>query len=225
MARARNIESLRNLKQYSNLSDDEFYEIMALQEIDLAPVKEFEDRISKKIDEFGEDYDLTDMKFNDRETLRALAQVMINLEDMETFSYKLRASGITEETLNMYDKISRQLKDLRSDASSLQDTLKISRKVRKGDKEESVINFISDLKEKAKRFYELKSSYIFCPKCNMLLGTIWTLYPDSKNKIRLTCSRVLEDGHKCNTVVTVTTKELLDKRGSNRPEILPESMK
>jgi hypothetical protein len=225
MARTQNIESLRNLRQYKDLSDDQFYELMARKDLDLAPVKEFEDRIARKIAEFGEDYDLSDMKFNDKETLRALAQVMITLEDMETFSYKLRSLGINEESLLLYDKVSNQLKNLRSDISSLQDTLKISRKVRKGDKEESVINFIDDLKDKAKRFYESKMSYIFCPECSMLLGTIWTLYPNSKNKISLTCGRILDNGHKCNAVVTVTTKELLDKRGSNKPEIMPESMR
>lgn len=225
MTKMVNIESLRNLKQYRDLTDDEFYERMARKEIDLEPIKEFEDRIQRKIDDFGEDYDLTDMKFNDRETLRALAQVMITLEDMETYSYKLRAMGISEETLTLYDKVSTQLTKLRSDISSLQDILKISRKVRKGDKEESVLNFIEDLKDKAKRFYEAKMSYIYCPNCSMLLGTVWTLYPNSKNKISLTCQRTLDNGDKCNTVVSVTTKELLEMRGSNNPEIMPESMR
>ena len=134
-------------------------------------------------------------------------------------------TGIDENSLLLYDKVASQLKNLRSDVSSLQDTLKISRKVRKGDKEESVLNFIEDLKERAKRFYESKMSYIFCPKCDMLLGTIWTLYPNSNNKLKLTCQRILDNGDKCNTVVTVTTKELLDKRGSNKPENMPESIR
>jgi hypothetical protein len=121
------------------------------------------------------------------------------------------------------EKINNMMTTLRRDISNMQNDLKITRKVRKGDKEESVINYIEDLKLKAKKFYDQKMSYVFCPKCNMLLATVWTLYPYGKNKITLTCNRKLQNGDLCNTTFTVSSKELVEKRGSNNQELLPES--
>lgn len=215
--------SIRNLVQYKNLSDAEFDELMDRKEMNAEPVKIFEDRIKRKLAEFEKDYDLTDMKFNDLQSLRALAQALITLEDLEVYSYKLRMEGITLDNLTLMDKISKQLSDLRNDISKLQDDLKISRKVRKGDKEESVVLYIEKLKQKAAEFYESKMNYILCPKCNMLLGTVWTLYPEAKNKITLTCQRELDSGEKCGTIVTVTTKEMLERKNTNTPEVLPEN--
>jgi hypothetical protein len=115
--------------------------------------------------------------------------------------------------------------DLRSDISKLQDDLKITRKLRKSEKEQTVVSFIFNIQNKAQEFYEQKMSYIFCPKCNMLLGTIWTLYPDEeRNKIKLVCNRKTEEGEICGTVVMVGTKELLENRSTNKKDI-PEAIK
>ena len=115
------------------------------------------------------------------------------------------------------------MSDLRADISKFQLDLNITRKVRKSDQDVSVMAYIEGLKDKAKKFYENKMGYIFC-ECGMLLGTVWTQYPNEANTIRVKCGRVLEDGKTCGKVTTITTKELLAKRGTNRPEITPESM-
>lgn len=218
-----NLRSLRNLRQYQDMTDEEYDELMAKKALDLEPVKEFEDRIERKLKSFGNDYDLSDMKFNDTESLRALAQALITLDDLETYTYKLRQEGINEMNLTLLDKVSRQMSVIRQDISRLQDDLKISRKIRKGDKDESVLNYIESLKEKAKKFYESRMSYVFC-ECGMLLGTVWTHYPNSDNKLIFKCNRILDNGHICGKITKVTTQELLNNRGSNHPEFLPESM-
>ena len=216
---------LRNLKQYMDLTDDEYDEVMAKKQLDLEPVKEFEDRIKRKIEGFEVDYELSDMKFNDMEQLRALAQALITLEDYEQLSYKMRMEGI-ENNLTPLDKLNRFMSDMRSDISKLQDDLKISRKIRKSSQEESTIIYLENLQEKAKEFYEQKMFYVFCPKCNMLLTTAWFLYPEYKtNRIQLICHRKLKNGSTCGTKVVVTSKELLDKKSSNLPELMPESMR
>ena len=216
---------LRNLKQYKDMTDDEYNEVMAKKQLDLEPVKEFEDRIQRKISSFGEDYDISDMKFNDMEQLRALAQALITLEDYEQLSYKVRADDI-EDNLTTLDKLNRFMSDIRSDISKLQDDLKISRKIRKSSQEESVIVYLENLKDKAREFYDQKMLYIFCPKCNMLLSTMWFLYPDYKtNRISLTCHRKYKNGEFCGTKVVVTSEELFKKKSGNMPELMPESIR
>lgn len=66
--------------------------------------------------------------------------------------------------------------------------------------------------------------YILCDKCNLILATIWVLYPEQDNVIKLTCHRQLEDGSYCGNVVKVSTKELLKTKGSNKPQQLPETL-
>jgi len=219
-----NAKSLRNLPQYKDLDDEEFNELMLIKEIDASPTEEFETRIKKKIEEFEVDYDFSDMKINDMLLVRALAQAIISLEDLEQIYYKSRLVGITLDNITLLEKLSKQMADLRSDISKMQDDLKITRRIRKSDKEESVVNYLESLTQKAHEFYEQKMSYILCDKCNMLLGTIWTLYPQSENVIVLTCKRKLDSGEVCNNKVKVTTAELLRKKGSNKPDILPESL-
>lgn len=55
--------------------------------------------------------------------------------------------------------------------------------------------------------------------------TEWSLYPESDNKITLTCKQKDKDGVPCGTKFTVTTKELLASRQTNRPEVLPDLLK
>lgn len=217
-------ESMRNLGQYKDLTDDEWDDVWEKQQSDSQPIRDFEDRIDLKIKQFEDDYDISDLKFNDLQVLRALAQALITLNDLENFNYKLRKKGISDENLNLMDKVSKQISQIRTDVSRMQDDLKITRKIRKGDKELTVLSEIERLKTKAKEFYSEKMGYIYCPECHMLLCTAWFLYPNSKNTITLTCSRTLDNGDLCNTKVKITTEKLLSKRGTNIPEIMPESL-
>lgn len=207
------------------MSDEEFDDFYTQKVIGIERNSDFENRINRKLEEFKKDYDIDDLKINDHLILRSLIRAIIHLEDMETLAYNMRVDGIDQDNIILFDKLNRVISELRSDISRLQDDLKITRRIRKGDQQESVMALIENLKVKAKEFYQSKMAYIHCTKCNELLCTVWTLYPNSKNKIVLTCDRELADGEKCGTVVTVTTKELLENRGYNRPEIIPVGIK
>lgn len=216
---------MRNLAQYKNLSDREFEEILDKKNLGIEQSTAFESRISKKLDEFENDYDLSDMKINDMDTLRALIQAQITLEDYEQYIFRKRAEGITESSIFSVEKIHKVMSDLRADISKFQQDLNITRKVRKSDREASTIAYLADLQAKGKKFYESKMSYIFCPKCDMLLGTFWTTFPqEDRNKIHLICGRTMPDGSKCGEKVIVGTKELLKNRGTNSKTVTPESM-
>lgn len=217
-------KSKRNLKQYRDLSQEDFDQVLAQKALGLEVSDAFEKRISKKLDQFGQDYDLSDLKINDRETLRALIQALISLEDYEQYLYKIRSEGLNGTALANLEKLHKAMSELRADISKLQNDLNITRKVRKSDQDVSVMAYIDTLKKKAKEFYENKMSYIYC-ECGMLLATIWTLYPEEdKNKLALVCHRVLADGTECGKKTVVGLKEITNNRGTNRKEITPESM-
>ena len=214
----------RNLKQYSDLSDDEFNDIWERNLSANDTLEDLERRREEKFEEFSRDYDIDDLKINDRETLKALIDAIIALEDYEIIMHELRSSSsVSASNITLVDRLSRVMSDLRGDISKLQDTLSITRKTRKSDKEASVISYIEKLKKQAKTFYENRLTYIYCPKCHMLLGNIWMLYPENDNKFSFVCGRET-DGEVCGTKVVVSSKELMEKRGTNVPEIMPESM-
>jgi hypothetical protein len=209
---------VRNLSQFKKMTDDEFEEYWSNRTSDIVVDAEFETRIKSKIDDFAEDYDLGDLKSNDKLVLRALAQAYITLEDLEKYSYVHRLDGLSDSSsVSELEKLNNVMSNLRKDISNMQGDLKITRKVRKGDKEESVINYIEDLKVKAKKFYAEKLFYIFCPKCSMLVSTTWFLWPEEFNKLSFHCKR-------CNEKFSVHSQELLDKKGVNIDSV-PDSFK
>jgi hypothetical protein len=223
-------KSLRNLPQYKSLSDDEFLEVINArkEEYDSMPLgDDFEERIKNKIEELTEDYDLSDMKSNDLLILRALAQSLISLEDFELMAYEER-QDIGNDNIMTIDKVQKIISDLRRDVSNQQTDLKISRKVRKSDDREDVIQTVTSLKDKAEQFYKQKMAYIVCPKCDMLLATIWVQYPEADNLLTFECNR-RKGGREpeilCNHKFTVDTRGLwATKEVSNKPEVLPESI-
>lgn len=226
--KSKNPKKLRNLPQYRDLSDDEFQKAISnleAKELGIGISRIFEDRIEEELAKFENDYDLSDLKINDRAVLRNLVQSIIALEDYEQQSFQLRGLGISPDNALAYQKLQDIMSTLRTDISKMQNDLSITRKHRKSDQETSVLAYIDSLKDKARKFMESRQSYIFCDKCNTLLGTIWTLYPNNNNKITLICSQKDKDGVPCGNKVIVGTKEMLENRGSNRPEIMPDSMK
>lgn len=215
---------IRNLRQYKDLTDEQFEEKFTKEYLGLEPERQWENRIQIKIKEIGEDYNLDDLKINDKYTLRALAAAIIRLEDWDSVLGKLMLK-MDDQVMLKIDKISSIQSSLRGDISKMQDDLKISRKSRRSEKEEDAITFMEDLKVKAKKFYEQKMMYVFCPKCNTLLSTMWFLYPQFKtNMIKLKCHRDLGDGLVCDGEVNITSEWLLNNGMRNKKDI-PESVR
>jgi len=223
--KSKNPRKLRNLPQYKDMSDEELEMLVAKKENNIQASEVFEKEIEKILAQFEEDYDLSDMKINDRAVLRGLAQSIVSLEWYEQQLFKMRGEGIDGNNVLAIQKLQNVMSELRQDISRMQTDLSITRKHRKSDQETSVLAYIDSLKDKARRFMESKQAYILCPKCSTLLMTTWSLYPSNpNNKITLTCLQKDKDGKPCNTRFTISTKEMLENKQSNRPEILPESL-
>lgn len=219
-----NRNKMRNLKQYKDLDDSEFEDILTKRETLLGRAADFEKRINLKLEEFENDYDLSELKVNDKLSLRALIQDYLALEDYEQIAFELRSAGVDLNSIIEFEKLNNMMSSLRSDIIKLQTDLGISRKARRGDQETTVLAELDKLKARAREFYAEKMFYVYCPKCNSLLSTTWFLYPDEKgNKLQLVCRQKDKAGNECGEKFAISSKELLDMRGSNSvniPEVL-----
>lgn len=184
---------LRNLPQYKKMSDEEFdklYEVRFLEKADgIVMFKDnnsSEDDIRKHIKELGKDYDLS-MNYNDKLQLRAWALANIRLESIEKELALITMDGFEHVDINKYDKLNRFANDLRVSISKVLDDLSLTRRIRKQSSEESVIGALELIKEKARAFYKDTMVYMFCTKCNRLLGTVWLNYPDSPARLKIIC--------------------------------------
>jgi len=140
--------------------------------------------IGRMMAKFAEDYDLSSMNYNDKLALEALCNLYIQAQDnME------KISDLKEtENWGIIPKIVDTHKDVIKGIETLERQLGISRKAR-GKEETTVLDYIDSLLNTAEKFLETKLNYLYCPECNVLLATIWVLYPEENNELNLICGR------------------------------------
>lgn len=217
--------SMRKLPQFAKLTEEEFDQKFNT----LLISRQWDEALKEKFDavkrQFQESYDLTELLPNDNIVLDNLIRAMLFLENYEKQLHNLQKEGVSHSNLDLVKEINGICKDLRNDISKMQDDLNITRRRRKNEKEASVINFIEDLKEKARKFYTQKMQMIFCEKCNTLLSTVWWLNVESKKQtIHVRCERKLDDGKICGWEKTFTAEQLT-QMGMRNKEDIPDSIK
>jgi len=176
------IDQLRNLHQYKDKTDEELERIQHT-----IMHGDFDERMEDIFASFEKDYDLSNMTANDKLALTETARIFVLLDDMERALKKELTEGETDWVT--FEKINKIAAMLRDDVSKLQRDLNITRKSRQDSEGQSVVDFVSDLKIRAKLFLADRLCEVYCPKCNMLLAKVWFLYKDADNNIELTCGR------------------------------------
>lgn len=224
-------KSLKNLIQYRDLSDEEFELVYANYKSESVEKQKNKEVYLKKFDVklkgFEKDYEIGDLKYNDKQMLNSLIEGLLSLEDLEEHSRRIRKKEILDEG-NIEDlrKVSFIISKQRADISRIQADLNIARKGRESEKDLNVLNYIEKLKKEASTFYEKKMNYVFCPKCKQLLFTGWFLYPNENNAVKLTCGRTFADDETdeitkvCNHTFTVTSEVLVASKNKNIEDII-----
>lgn len=191
-----NKAKLRNLVQYKDMDDEAFEQVFQTKFVEekserlRVDVDEKQARIDRKLEELGKDYDLTDMKSNDMAQLINYASVAIQLDDVEGEIEQIVQEGITQVNVAVFEKLNTVASKLRSDISSIFQDLGINRKHRKSQNEQSVIDAITDIKKRAKKYLEGKMVYVFCPNCRTLLLTAWVHFKQKDaNVVKCNCER------------------------------------
>ena len=184
MPKAENMTAaqLRNLPHYRNLSEEELE-----RAVDDVQSGGLEGRIEKVLRDFEVDYDLSGMTANDMLSLRELAKIFIQLDELSVKQqFEIRQD---EPDFSGLEKIDRMMDRLRKNASTIQQDLNITRKNRQSQGGESIPELLAELQERAKHFLAQRLKEVYCPKCKMLLAKVWYLYPEENNKISVYCKR------------------------------------
>ncbi len=196
------------------MSDEEFEEMFESLKDEEIDEEALEAEVEKGLSEFGDDYDLSDMKINDRIVLRNLVLSMISLEALEKQFVGLR-ENLSDANILLLDRTSGVMSKLRHDISDMQGDLKLTRRIRKEGREESFISWLAKTKEKAEKFYKRKHLYIFCPECRRLEATVWLLYPNEATEISFHC------GNKtCGHEYTVYLPDLYETENKNLEDVV-----
>lgn len=210
-------KQIRNLRQYADMSDEEFdamFEDLSSEEIEEIDEAALEEEIDKKLSDFDDDYDLSDMKINDRIVLRNLVISMISLEALEKI-FVAQRENLSDANILLMDRTSGVMSKLRHDISDMQNDLKLTRKIRKEGREESFMSWLDKTREKAEKFYKRKHLYIFCPNCRRLLYTMWMLYPDSGPTLHAVCGN-----EECKHGFDVDLSSLYDTDNKNLKDLV-----
>ncbi len=186
-----NIASLRNLPQYKDFTDDEILERVT---------GKLDRLIEEEMKDLEKDYDLSDMKYNDIVLIERWVALMVRLRDSEEdLEYRIQAGELgSAEALSE----ERRLSTMRDDMLKIQRSLAIDRARRRDSSEDDPRLLFADIRKRAKRFYRERLCYVKCPNCSLVICTVNFLYPDSNNKLLLTCAR-------CDTESEWTSGELI----------------
>jgi hypothetical protein len=199
-----NVQSLRNLPQYKDLTDQEFdKEVKGLLTDDAEGLAQTYQEL------FEKDYSLEDLKANDRLAVEILSRLYAQVRYNQDLINELRdAEDGVKYSLAISDIVADDEKLIRS-IKALEGQLGISRTERMKDEGEDMVDMFKSIRERAKKYLEKKLHYIYCPKCHMLLGNVWLLYRDVEGayELKLVCKREQKGGI-CNTEVIIRPGDL-----------------
>ena len=196
--RGKSLASLRNLPQYKGLSDKEILE--------KTTHKTFEERVQARIDFLGEHYDLSDMKYNDLQSIRDWAVLTERLQQEEEALRILKEQG--EIAPNDALREEQRLSIVRRDIQNREESLNITRAKRRDKTEDNPRLLYEDIRSRAAKFYKERLTYLKCSKCGLLLCNAWFLYPEVDNIIKLTCG-------KCGKETQFNSKEAVEIERTN----------
>lgn len=128
-----------------------------------------EDLFQEKLAKYYKDYDIDSLNdSNDKASLYALIRLEIAVERLQN---DLNSALEVDETTRR--KMISSIGEMLANSLSLQQSLAIDRKTRVGDAGETVPQFLTNLKRRAKEFMEKRLIKVYCPEDKILLGTFY----------------------------------------------------
>jgi tetratricopeptide (TPR) repeat protein len=190
--------SLRHLKQYKDLTDEQFE--VKIQD------KSYESLIKAKMEELGQGYDFSELKPNDWDIFRRMAALMVRLERGEKALEELMKSEQIDPTNALREE--QRLASMRDGILKFQDALGLTRIRRVEKTEGDPRKIFEDIRKRAQKFLNERLCHILCPQCGTLICSVNFLFPERDNNIHLECGR-------CNTVSDVSSKDALETERKN----------
>lgn len=188
------MKRLRNLRMFKGKSDEDIYEFYRNRKPKPAPAeipaetkkplteeqqyeKSFKEKLKALQQEFGVDMNSS----NDAELLRSLVRHLIQQENVNIQIQNLqRMPEIDTRTLKNLGDFQRTLS---TSIIDIQEKLNITRKLRKEKQIDDVQVFITDLKKRAKDFFEGKTVKVMCDRDGIELARYWLNFPDTTEAV------------------------------------------
>ena len=184
------MKRLRNLKMFKGKTDEDIYEFYRNRDPKPTkppkPTKEEEESLVPQTDkEYQRKYqyrlrtlqsEYGDMNETDRELLRSLARLSVQLEIVDRQVLTLQQSDeLDTRNLKNLGDYQRQLVQ---SMNEIQDKLGINRKQRKEKAADDVMVFVENLKKKSKEFFDRKTVPVKCERDQIELFRYWVNFPD-----------------------------------------------
>lgn len=188
------IKKAKNLRPYKDKTDEEIRALLSARAINRQPKERtnkstdsYDKKFQVKFNELSKEFSLDMNNSNDVEYLRMLVRLLIQNENLskdidEMQSQETRQPEDYRNLKNMTDAQSTTVRAI----NDIQDKLGISRKQRKEKQVDDIPQFINGLLERAKEEFDLKTTTIMCPKCQIELMRTWLNFPHLDNKIQAT---------------------------------------
>lgn len=154
--------------------------------------EEYKKKYNSYINRYKKEYAVDMNETNDVEALQALVRYMIQLERAnELIMEEQSTASADHRILKGYGDFQRSIQ---MNVNELQAQLGISRKQRKEKQHDDIPQYITALKEKAKDFWQGKTTAVRCEVCRIELARYWLNFPDMVNSLsfNITCEHCKE---------------------------------
>lgn len=184
------IKSMRNLLPYKNKTDEELKEILRrkaeVKKSKPSTSKKYEERFAEKFDQLSAEYAVDMNNSNDLETVKVLVDLSIQIEDISRDIREIQdQASKNKDDYMALDKLGDIQRKSLSAYKDLQESLGISRKVRKEKQTDDIPKFVENLLDKAETFWEASTTAVECPTCKIELARLWINFPKLSNDIQL----------------------------------------
>lgn len=194
------LKRLQNLAPYKDKTLDELREMKKNAEVrsKKEPPKtndvEYRKKFNEKLKALTKDYAIDMNDSNDLENVRALVNVMIQIENADIQIRTLESEKLTKDEIVSLKNLGDYKRNLIMSLNQLEDKLGISRKERKEKQVDDIPKWIEGVLERAKTFYEKETVTVVCPKCQVEVGRYWLNFPKREYKVQLSlqCAKCKE---------------------------------
>lgn len=183
------LKKLRNLLMFKDKTDDDIREFYKNRKPKDPVIKipaevlssgsddeQYDRNFKMKLKALQSEYGLDMNNSNDAELLRSLVRHIIQQENVNIQIVKLQQEEeLDTRTLKNLGDYQRTLV---TSITDMQEKLGIARKLRKEKQIDDVAVFITDLKERAKTFFDKKTVQVRCGNCQIELVRYWLNFPD-----------------------------------------------
>lgn len=162
----------------------------------------FEEQFKITLEEYSKRYDIESLSNpNDVANLETMIRNQIIIKTLQRQMSELAVEGDADKLMDI-KKINDSITSLTAANIQLEKALAIDRKTRKGEQEQSVVDYINTIKKLAREFLDdnQRLTKVHCKYCKIMVGRISGVYDTTEFEARFQCPQ-------CKKFITISRKE------------------